>query len=83
MMQLYAGGPLASKMGHTLVNAGVKLSCGYGATECGIITHLIRNPVDQKFWDWVRFGPNSKIRWVPQDNDTYECQVLVRLRVDI
>ncbi|KAG2076580.1 putative aminoadipate reductase [Suillus decipiens] len=28
------------------------------------------------FWDWVRFGPNSKIRWAPQGDDTYECQVL-------
>ncbi|KAG1799974.1 putative aminoadipate reductase, partial [Suillus variegatus] len=71
---IYAGGPLAPKTGNTLVNAGVKLSCRYGATEFGINTH--RNSVDQKFWDWVRFGPNSKIRWAPQDDGTYECQVL-------
>ncbi|KAG2095134.1 putative aminoadipate reductase [Suillus discolor] len=72
----YGGGPLAPKIGNILVNAGVKLSCGYGATEFGSSTHFIRNLVDQKFWDWVRFGPNSKIRWALQDDGTYECQVL-------
>ncbi|KAG2076565.1 putative aminoadipate reductase [Suillus decipiens] len=73
---IYGGGPLAPKMGNILLNAGVKISCGYGATEFGIITYSFRDLVDQKFWDWVRFGPNSKIRWAPQDDDTYECQVL-------
>ncbi|KAG2047412.1 putative aminoadipate reductase [Suillus hirtellus] len=72
----YGGGPLAPKIGNTLVNAGVKLSCGYGATEFGVNAHSIRNPVDQNLWDWVRFGPNSKIRWAPQGDGTYECQVL-------
>jgi hypothetical protein len=82
-MQAYAGGPLAPKMGNALVNAGVKLSCAYGATEFGINTYFIRNSVDQKLWEWVRFAPISKIRWAPQDDDTYECQVLVRLRVNL
>ena len=62
-----------------MVNAGVKLSSMYGTTECGDITYFFRNEVEQKLWEWVRFGPNSKIRWVPQDDGTYECQVLVRL----
>jgi len=62
-----------------MVNAGVKLSSVYGATECGDITYFFRNEVEQKLWEWVQFGPNSKIRWVPQDDGTYECQVLVRL----
>ncbi|KAG1835812.1 putative aminoadipate reductase [Suillus subalutaceus] len=61
----YAGGPLAPKMGNALVNAGVKLSCAYGATEFGIPTYFIRNSVDQKLWEWA-----------PQDDGTYECQVL-------
>ncbi|KAG1750096.1 putative aminoadipate reductase [Suillus lakei] len=73
---VYAGGPLAPKMGNTMVDAGVKLSCAYGATEFGINTYFIRNAADQKLWDWVRFGPGSKIRWAPQDDGTYECQVL-------
>ncbi|KAG2364532.1 putative aminoadipate reductase [Suillus spraguei] len=72
----YGGGPLAPKLGNILVNAGVKVFCGYGATEIGVLTHFFRDSVDQKFWDWVRFGPNSKIRWAPQGDDAYECQVL-------
>jgi hypothetical protein len=65
-------------MGNALVNAGVKLSSVYGTTEFGAITYLFRNDVERKLWDWVRFSSNSKIRWVPQDDGTYECQVLVR-----
>ncbi|KAG1855628.1 putative aminoadipate reductase [Suillus subalutaceus] len=72
----HGGGPLAPKMGNALVNAGVKLYSGYGATECGVITCVFRNSVEQKLWDWVRFGPNSNIRWAPQGDGTYECQVL-------
>ncbi|KAG2119415.1 putative aminoadipate reductase [Suillus clintonianus] len=73
---VFAGGPLAPKIGNGLVDAGVKVSSLYGATEFGDITYFFRNEVEQKLWDWVRFGPNSKIRWVPQDDGTYECQVL-------
>ncbi|KAG1733502.1 putative aminoadipate reductase [Suillus lakei] len=73
---VFAGGPLAPKIGNALVDAGVKLSSLYGATEFGDITYFFRNEVEQKLWDWVRFGPNSKIKWVPQDDGTYECQVL-------
>ncbi|KAG0703313.1 putative aminoadipate reductase [Suillus ampliporus] len=73
---VYAGGPLAPKMGNALVDAGVKLSCAYGATEFGINTYFFRNAVEQKLWDWVRFAPTSKIRWAPQNDGTYECQVL-------
>jgi hypothetical protein len=68
-------------MGNALVDVGVKFFSVYGATEFGPVTHFFRNiiPEETKLWDWVRFGPNSKIRWVPQDNDTYECQFLVSL----
>ncbi|KIJ61725.1 hypothetical protein HYDPIDRAFT_158984 [Hydnomerulius pinastri MD-312] len=73
---VFAGGPLAKRTGDAMVAAGVKLSCVYGATEFGAITYSFRNPTEQKFWEYVRFGPNSKIRWVPQGDGTYECQVL-------
>ncbi|KAG2046459.1 hypothetical protein BDR06DRAFT_1037076 [Suillus hirtellus] len=67
---IYGGSPLAPKIGNSLVNAGVKLSCGYDTTEFGV-----------NFWDWVRFRLNSKIRWAPQDDGTYECQILYLLDV--
>ncbi|OAX31791.1 putative aminoadipate reductase [Rhizopogon vinicolor AM-OR11-026] len=73
---MFGGGPLATKVGNALVDAGVKLSSVYGTTEIGAITHVLRNEVEQKLWDWVRFGQDYKIRWVPQDDGTYECQVL-------
>ncbi|OAX38467.1 putative aminoadipate reductase [Rhizopogon vinicolor AM-OR11-026] len=72
----FAGGPLAPKMGNALVDAGVKLCSTYGTTEIGGLTCFIRNDAEKKLWDWARFSPIFKIRWAPQDDGTYECQVL-------
>ncbi|KAI5999974.1 putative aminoadipate reductase [Pisolithus albus] len=72
----YAGGPLSKKTGDTLVNAGVKLGSIYGATEVSAFTTCIRTPDDQKEWEWVRPGPNTRIRWAPLGDGTFECQVL-------
>ncbi|KAI6042371.1 putative aminoadipate reductase [Pisolithus marmoratus] len=70
------GGPLAKKAGDALVNAGVKLGAVYGATEIAAFTTCIRIPSDQKEWEWVRMGPNTRIRWAPLGDGTFECQVL-------
>ena len=59
--------------------AGVKLSAVYGTTEFSMVTYSFRSPTEQALWEWVRFGPNQRIRWVPQEDGTYECQVLVRV----
>jgi thioester reductase-like protein len=72
----FAGGPLSKKTGDALVAAGVKLSSVYGGTEFSTLSYTFRNPSEQALWEWVRFGPNSRIRWAPQGDDTYECQVL-------
>ena len=77
--KVFAGGPLAKKTGDALVAAGVKLSSVYGATEVCAITCSLKCPAEQALWDWVRFGPNQRIRWVAQGDGTYECQVLVRV----
>ncbi|KAF8835574.1 putative aminoadipate reductase [Paxillus ammoniavirescens] len=71
---MFAGGPLAKKTGDALVAAGVKLSNLYGTTETAIMA--LSNPTEPKLWEWVRFGPNSRTRWDPQNDGTYECQVL-------
>ncbi|KAG0702280.1 putative aminoadipate reductase [Suillus ampliporus] len=74
---VFGGGPLASKTGNALADAGVKLLSAYGATEVGPITCLFRNEAERKLWDWLRFMPNAKIRWAPQgDGTSYECQIL-------
>lgn len=64
-----------------MVDAGIKLSSVYGATEIGIITSLFRNEAEQKLWDWVQFRPYPEVRWAPEGDGTYECQVLVRLEL--
>ncbi|KAL4077414.1 putative aminoadipate reductase [Scleroderma citrinum] len=72
----FAGGPLAKKTGDTLVDAGVKLSSMYGNTECGGFTTLICSPEEVKYWEWIRPGPNTKTRWTPLGDGTYELEVL-------
>ncbi|KAF9244919.1 putative aminoadipate reductase [Melanogaster broomeanus] len=73
---IVGGGPLSKKTGEALVAAGVKLSSIYGATELGTLTYAFRNPTEQNLWEWVRFTRNSRIRWAPQGDGTYECQIL-------
>ncbi|KAL4077419.1 putative nonribosomal peptide synthetase, partial [Scleroderma citrinum] len=72
----YAGGPLAKKTGDSLVEAGVNVASLYGSTECGPFLSGIRGPEDAEYWEWMRPSPNSKIRWVPLGDGTYEMQVL-------
>ncbi|KAG2103392.1 putative aminoadipate reductase [Suillus discolor] len=73
---LYTGGPLASKMGNALVDAGINIFPHYGSTEIGPVTPLFRYGVEKKLWDWLQFTPNVKTRWVDQGDRTYECQIL-------
>ncbi|KAG1819054.1 uncharacterized protein BJ212DRAFT_1567944 [Suillus subaureus] len=73
---LYTGGPLASKTGNALVDAGINLFPIYGSTEIGPVTPIFRDGIEKKLWDWLRFIPNIKTRWVHQDDETYECQIL-------
>ncbi|KAI6017886.1 putative aminoadipate reductase, partial [Pisolithus marmoratus] len=70
------GGPLAKKVGDALIDAGVKVGCIYGTTELGPFTTCIRTPDDQKEWEWVRPGPNTRVRLAPLGDGTFECQVL-------
>ncbi|KAF9223046.1 acetyl-CoA synthetase-like protein [Gyrodon lividus] len=74
---MYGGGPLAVKVGDALCAAGVTFGSGYGGTEFGgpVLTHTKGDIVDGD-WLWMRFADNVKIRWAPQGDGTYECQVL-------
>lgn len=76
-LQVTGGGPVAKKMGDFLTEAGVKLSMIFGTTECGPFTSCIIPPEDPKDWEWIRLGPNSKIRWAPLGDGAYEMHVLV------
>ncbi|KAF9223042.1 putative aminoadipate reductase [Gyrodon lividus] len=72
---MYGGGPLAVKVGDALCAAGVTIGAAYGGTEFGgpVFTPNKKDIVDGD-WNWFRFADN--IRWVPQGDGTYECQVL-------
>ncbi|KAG1804588.1 hypothetical protein EV424DRAFT_299436 [Suillus variegatus] len=75
-MPYVIGSLLRFSSGDTLVDAGVKLHSLYGATEVGNMTCFFRDEVVRILKVWrVRFGPNSKIRWVPQKDSIYECRV--------
>ncbi|KAG1900203.1 putative aminoadipate reductase [Suillus fuscotomentosus] len=73
---LYTGGPLASKMGNALADAGITIFPHYGSTEIGPVTPLFRYGIEKKLWDWLQFTPNAKTRWADQGDGTYECQIL-------
>ncbi|KAJ6473938.1 putative aminoadipate reductase [Mycena vulgaris] len=76
LITLFSGGPLPQRIGDALVNAGLNLICGYGATEFGPISTMIQNGDDTKEWAWFRVSPLVKVRWAPQGDDTFECQLL-------
>ncbi|KAF9223036.1 acetyl-CoA synthetase-like protein [Gyrodon lividus] len=72
---MYGGGPLAVKVGNALCAAGVTIGAGYGGTEFGgpVLTPNKKDIVNGD-WNWFRFA--DYIRWVPQGDGTFECQVL-------
>jgi hypothetical protein len=76
MHQGYAGGPLPTKVGNSLVEAGVPVVPLYGGTEFGtpIGYHV---GVADKEWEYVTFCHSVKPRWEDQGDGTYELQFLV------
>ncbi|KAG6861818.1 hypothetical protein C0995_011700 [Termitomyces sp. Mi166 len=72
----YAGGPLPPKLGNRLAASGVQLYPFYGGTEFGGPTRLLRDKDEVMEWEYMRFYPHTKVRWIPQGDDTYECQLL-------
>ncbi|KAJ7647851.1 hypothetical protein FB45DRAFT_732988, partial [Roridomyces roridus] len=73
---IWGGGPLPQRVGDGLVDAGIHLISGYGTTETGSITDSRPYPGDDKDWSWFRVSDRVKVRWVPQGDGTFECQLL-------
>ncbi|KAJ7656957.1 putative aminoadipate reductase [Mycena polygramma] len=73
-----AGGPLATRVGDFLVSQGVNVVPIYGATEFGAPTLIKRRKAEEDAgeWAWLRFSDRSNLRWVPQGDGTFECQLL-------
>lgn len=70
------------------MKAGVRLYAVYGGTEFGAHTLILdeddSNGPDSSVktsndWAWMRFPDTVKLRWVPQGDDTYELEFLVRV----
>ncbi|KAF7371229.1 Non-canonical non-ribosomal peptide synthetase FUB8 [Mycena sanguinolenta] len=73
---IWSGGPLPQRVGDRLANAGVHMVSGYGATETGAITYMTHAEEDVKEWAWFQLADIVKVRWVPQGDGTFECQIL-------
>ncbi|KZT20031.1 putative nonribosomal peptide synthetase [Neolentinus lepideus HHB14362 ss-1] len=73
-----SGGPLSTKIGDRLVSQGVKLVSLYGATEMGIPMSLLPTAGDKEPTDWqyLAITDRSLPRWVPQDDGSYELDML-------
>ncbi|KAF7341014.1 Acetyl-CoA synthetase-like protein [Mycena sanguinolenta] len=71
-------GPLASRIGDALFSQGANILPIYGATEFGIPTVVKRHQaeVDAGEWAWFRFNNRVNVRWEPQGDGTFECQLL-------
>ncbi|KAF8548785.1 acetyl-CoA synthetase-like protein [Imleria badia] len=77
VVSLYGGGPLAEKIGNILWAAGVNMTTTYGGTEFGSPIHIcLREEIVDGEWMWLRMMEDIQVRWVPLDDDTYECQIL-------
>jgi hypothetical protein len=83
---LFSGGPLSSKSGTKLVQAGVYLCAVYGISECG--AHTKTFDVDDSQgpdapwktsadWEWFQFSSEAKPRFIPQGDGKYELHYLV------
>ncbi|KAJ7615659.1 putative aminoadipate reductase [Mycena polygramma] len=74
----YAGGPLAYSVGDFLFSQGVHIVPWYGTTECGGPCLVKRRKAEEDAgeWAWLRFSSRVNVRWEPQGDGTYECQLL-------
>ncbi|TFK51599.1 acetyl-CoA synthetase-like protein [Heliocybe sulcata] len=73
-----SGGPLSTKVGDRLVSRGVRLVSLYGATEMGIPMSPLPSTggKDPEDWQYIAITDRSLPRWVPQDDGSYELQML-------
>ncbi|KIK91581.1 hypothetical protein PAXRUDRAFT_149195 [Paxillus rubicundulus Ve08.2h10] len=73
----FGGGPLPGKAGDALRAAGVPIGITYGGTEFGSpVAVPDKKDIADGDWGWLRFSDEIQVRWAPQGDDTYECQIL-------
>ncbi|KAG6815733.1 hypothetical protein H0H87_011868 [Tephrocybe sp. NHM501043] len=69
----YAGAPLLPKIGNELAKVGVRLNAIYGSTEAGSPCHLVPEKGSNE-WEYLRFYPHTKLRWIPQGDNTFDYE---------
>ncbi|KAJ7624522.1 hypothetical protein FB45DRAFT_690443, partial [Roridomyces roridus] len=73
---IWGGGPLPKRVGDGYVDAGLRLLAAYGITEVGVIAALCPYEEDAKDWAWFRVSEKVNVRWAPQGDGTFECQII-------
>ncbi|KAJ7610402.1 hypothetical protein FB45DRAFT_942407 [Roridomyces roridus] len=73
---IWGGGPLPQRVGDAYADAGMHLVTGYGSTETSALASLSPRKEDRKDWEWFRISERVKVRWAPQGDGTFECQVI-------
>ncbi|KAG6892463.1 hypothetical protein C0995_003606 [Termitomyces sp. Mi166 len=51
----YSGGSLASKLGNRLIDAGMRIHAGYGATEFGGPSFTMSRVGEEREWEYMPF----------------------------
>ncbi|KAF9479408.1 acetyl-CoA synthetase-like protein [Pholiota conissans] len=72
----YSGGAISPSVSQEMRSNGVKLASCYGSTEFASIALSDTTSKNEEDWDYLDFSPRYNIRWVPQGDGTYECQVI-------
>ncbi|KAJ7455824.1 hypothetical protein FB451DRAFT_1354034 [Mycena latifolia] len=72
----FGGGCLPRRLGDALLKAGLNIRALYGASEIGCISSILPSKGDEEEWEWLHFSEKIPLRWVPQGDGTFECQVL-------
>ncbi|KZP33066.1 putative nonribosomal peptide synthetase [Athelia psychrophila] len=75
------GGPLGLTVGDALAKAGVQIRSMYGGTEIGVPVCLFGDAEERKIraledWNYTCFSKLVNVRWAPQTDNTFECQIL-------
>ncbi|KJA27591.1 hypothetical protein HYPSUDRAFT_212216 [Hypholoma sublateritium FD-334 SS-4] len=73
---LYSGGSISKQLGDFLVESGIALKTIYGGTETGGPAFSSNRAGDEREWEYLEFSERCKVRWVPQGDETFECQLL-------
>lgn len=65
------------------MESGVALKTVYGGTETGGPAFSSSRAGDEREWEYLEFSDRCKVRWVPQGDETFECQLLVSFSLDL